>query len=542
MASQFGTRIRSMAFEAWSWWWELSNQKHQLPLAALKFFIAILAISWFYMLMNRIGKKGRLPPLPPGPPGLPLVGNLPFLDPDLHTYLAKLSQTYGPIMKLRLGRKTCIVMSSPSTAKQILKDHDAIFAYRNVPSVATVISYGGQDMFWAPYGPTWRMLRRICVREMMSKKSLDSLYELRRCEVRMTISYINTKAETPINIGEQVFITMVNLILNMLWGGGAGMLTDTGEERHKVGAEFRKFVVEVSELVSESNISDLFPIFSRFDLQGAERRMKKLLVWSDKIYDSIINQRLRMEVTGPNKELDDFLQILLRLMEEGDPKTPLTLTHIKAVFFDFMVAGTDTTSTVVEWAMAEMMAHPEIMQKAKKELEEVVGLNNVVEESHLPKLHYLDAILKEVQRLHPVAPLLIPRCPSDSCIVGGYTVPRGSNVMVNAWAIHRDPTIWENPLEFRPERFLKITNDKWDYSGNDYRYLPFGSGRRICVGLPLAERMLAYILASLIHSFDWSSPEGTKLELVEKFGIALKKATPLIALPYPRLFNPNLYS
>eukprot|EP00262_Sarcandra_glabra_P011769 TRINITY_DN289_c0_g3_i1.p1 TRINITY_DN289_c0_g3~~TRINITY_DN289_c0_g3_i1.p1 ORF type:complete len:327 (-),score=34.39 TRINITY_DN289_c0_g3_i1:156-1136(-) len=325
-------------------------------------------------------------------------------------------------------------------------------------------------------------------------------------------------------------------------GGGAGMLTDTGEERHKVGAEFRKFVVEVSELVSESNISDLFPIFSRFDLQGAERRMKKLLVWSDKIYDSIINQRLRMEVTGPNKELDDFLQILLRLMEEGDPKTPLTLTHIKAVFFDFMVAGTDTTSTVVEWAMAEMMAHPEIMQKAKKELEEVVGLNNVVEESHLPKLHYLDAILKEVQRLHPVAPLLIPRCPSDSCIVGGYTVPRGSNVMVNAWAIHRDPTIWENPLEFRPERFLKITNDKWDYSGNDYRYLPFGSGRRICVGLPLAERMLAYILASLIHSFDWSSPEGTKLELVEKFGIALKKATPLIALPYPRLFNPNLYS
>lgn len=209
---------------------------------------------------------------------------------------------------------------------------------------------------------------------------------------------------------------------------------------------------------------------------------------------------------------------------------------------DIVVGATDTTSTTLEWAMAEMMAHPEVMRKARDELQQVVGLDNAVEEAHLPRLTYLSAVLKEVLRLHPPVPFLVPRTPSESCTVGGYMVPKGARVMVNTWAIQRDPDCWAEPLEFRPERFLMDSTNKWDFSGQDFRYLPFGSGRRVCVGIPMGERMVTYILASLVHSFEWQLPVGKKLDLLENFGIILKKRSPLVLIPTPRLSNPQIYS
>lgn len=197
-----------------------------------------------------------------------------------------------------------------------------------------------------------------------------------------------------------------------------------------------------------------------------------------------------------------------------------------------VVGGTDTASNTIEFAMAELLNSPQIMKKAQQEIDQVVGNDNTVEESHLHKLHYLNNILKEVLRLHPVLPLLVPHSPSESCIIGGYTIPKGSRVFINAWAIQRDPSIWENPTEFRPERFL---DNKLDYSGHDFSYIPFGSGRRICAGLPMAERTVMYFLASLLHSFNWELPVGEKLDVSEKFGIVLKKKVALVVVPTPRL-------
>ena len=203
-----------------------------------------------------------------------------------------------------------------------------------------------------------------------------------------------------------------------------------------------------------------------------------------------------------------------------------------------VVGGTATTSNTVEFAMAEIMNKPDVLRKLQQEVDTVVGKDNIVEESHIQHLPYLYAVMKEVLRLHPVLPLLVPHFPSEAGIVGGYTVPKGSRVFINVWAIQRDPSIWENPTEFRPERFL---DNKWDYSGNDFNYFPFGSGRRICAGIGMAERMFMYSLASLVHSFDWKLPEGETLDLTEKFGIVLKKKMPLVAIPTPRLCNPTLY-
>ncbi|KDO65411.1 hypothetical protein CISIN_1g048742mg, partial [Citrus sinensis] len=454
--------------------------------------VAIIAVSWLI-------KKSRTPPLPPGPLGLPVLGNLLSIEPDFHRYCAKLSRVYGPIFKLKLGSKICIHISSPSLAKQILKDQDAIFANRDPPASALVTSYGLHDIVWMPNGPEWRQLRKVFVREMMSSLNLDDC-ALRRAEVREMVKEVYKKVGSPINLGEQMFLAILNVVMNMLWGSSLH-----GEERSSVGVEFRQVVGEIVEMLGKPNISDLFPTLAWLDLQGIESKTKKLVLWFDRIFDSVIVQRMKIDaakgqISKQNEENKDFLHFLLELKQQGEDKTSLSMTQIKGLLLDTVLGGTDTTSTTLEWAMAEMLQHSEIMRKVQQELDEVVGNGSIVEESHIPKLHFLQSVVKETLRLHPPLPLLVPHCPVESCTVGGYTIPKGSRVFVNVWSMHRDPEAWQNPLEFHPERFLKELG-KLEYQGTNFRYLPFGSGRRICAGISLAEKMVAYVLATLLHSF-----------------------------------------
>ncbi|CAL5355974.1 unnamed protein product [Camellia sinensis] len=285
----------------------------------------------------------------------------------------------------------------------------------------------------------------------------------------------------------------------MLWGG-----TVKGEERGKMEAKFRQVVAEMTELLGKPNLSDFFPGLARFDLQGIQKQMKGLAKRFDRIFQNIIDQRLKMDghESGTAEESVNFLQFLLKLKDDEDAKTPLTITYLKALLMDMVVGRTDTTSNTVAFALAEMMNKPQVLRKAQQEVETVVGKDNIVEESHIHKLPYLYAVMEDTLRLHPALPLLAPHCPTE--MVFG-----------------KDPSVWKNPLEFDPERFLG--DSKWDYSGNDFNYFPFGSGRRICAGTAMAERMFMFSLASLVHSFDWKLPEGEKLDLEEKFGIVLKK-------------------
>ncbi|XP_059639997.1 flavonoid 3'-monooxygenase CYP75B137-like [Cornus florida] len=526
-------KLSTFLSNSWSWWSQSNANNDELAPVVLTGVLILLLVSWYYWITFFSKSKKEHPPLPPGPLALPLVGNLLSLDPELHTYFTSLAPTYGPILRLWLGKKVGIVVASPAMAREVLKEHDAIFANRDVPVAGREAAYGGLDIVWTPYGPEWRMLRKVCVREMLSNTTLDSVYVLRRQEIRQTIGYLHRRVGSPVNVGEQMFLAVLNVITNMLWGG-----TVKGEERASIGGEFRQVVADMTSLLGKPNVSDFYPGLARFDLQGVQKEMKVLAQRFDRIFESMIDQRLKMDGQSGTTENKDFLQFLLKLKDEGDAKTPLTMTHLKALLMDMVVGGSETTSNTVEFAMAEMMNKPQVLQKVQQELDAVIGKDNIVEESHIHQLPYLYAVMKEVLRLHPALPLLVPHCPSETCIVGGYTIPKGARVFVNVWAIHRDPSIWENPLEFDPERFL---NGKWDYSGNDFNYFPFGSGRRICAGTAMAERMFLFSLASLLHSFDWKLPQGEKLDLEEKFGIVLKKKIPLVAIPTPRLSDPSLY-
>jgi cytochrome P450 len=203
-------------------------------------------------------------------------------------------------------------------------------------------------------------------------------------------------------------------------------------------------------------------------------------------------------------------------------------------------AGTNTTSATVEWAMAEIIKRPSILKQLQEELIQVVGKDKLVQEYHLPQLTFLSCVIKESMRLHPITPLLDRYNPNSPSTIGGYLIPEGTRIFVNVWAIQRDPSQWPNPLEFKPERFLQEEFQR-DFTGKEFDYLPLGSGRRICAGVAMAERMLGLLLATMVHSFDWNLPEGKEVDLSEKFGLVTKMAVPLVAIPTPRLSNELYY-
>ncbi|KAI7754199.1 hypothetical protein M8C21_019724 [Ambrosia artemisiifolia] len=272
---------------------------------------------------------------------------------------------------------------------------------------------------------------------------------------------------TKIDINKIAFDTELNVVTNMLWGCSK---SNEGGEFADMLERFREVEFKIIELMGTPNISDFIPFLSRFDLQGMNQEMLKQLEHVERIFNYIIEKKMKISSNKKDEAVKDgrkdFLEILLELKEEkNDPKS-FNIIHIKALLINIVVAATDTTSTMAEWVMAEILNNPSVMKKVQDELTEVIGMNSIVEEYHLPKLAYLDAVIKETLRLHPPLPFLIQRCPDESCKVGGYTIPKGTVVYINVWAIQRDSKNWTNPLEFKPERFL---NHKYDYNGNNFK-------------------------------------------------------------------------
>ncbi|KAF8028288.1 hypothetical protein BT93_E1022 [Corymbia citriodora subsp. variegata] len=513
---------------AWPWLWHAKEANDAIPRATTTLlFIAIAALR---------------------PRGVPFFGYLPFLGTNLHWKFTELAETYGPIYKLWLGSKLYVVVNSPSLAKEIMREQDRTFANRDPNIASAIATYGGRDIAFSSQGPYWKNLRKLFVRQLMSNSSLDACYGFRRQEVREALSDMYRKPGVPVNIGELALLILVNTVMAMLWGG-----TLQGEKREAIAIEFQKVAAKFMVLLGSPNVSDFFPALAWLDLQGVERDTKRVHQWLDDFIQSIIdcttkgttNEMFKQKggESKSNEQRKDFLQIFLDMeMDLEDNQSPMDKDEaLKAILTDIIVGGTDTTSTMVEWVMAELLQNRYVMNNVVHELIEVVGKDKMVEEHHLPKLKYLNAVIKEAFRLHPALPLLMPRTPSASCVVGGYMIPKGSIVFLNVGYIHRDPKIWDKPSEFRPQRFLEDPS-KYDLSGNNFTYMPFGSGRRMCAGLALAERMLPYVLASLLHSFEWELPPEFEMDLSDKFGLVVKKMKPLVAIPRPRLSAPELYT
>ncbi|KAH7665221.1 Flavonoid 3'-monooxygenase protein [Dioscorea alata] len=503
-------------------------------MSTLLLLTTLLISSLFLFLFafsNKNNKKDKAhqPPLPPCPIGWPILGNLPQLGSKPHQTLHNLSKIYGPLFRLRFGSVTVVVASSAGIASQFLRTLDANFSNRPPNSGAEHIAYNYQDIVFAPYGPRWRMLRRLCSLHLFSAKALDELRHVREGEVKLLASELVRAQGKEVSLGNLVNVCATNALSRAVVGrrvfeqGGVG--------------EFKEMVVELMKLAGVFNIGDFVPWLRPFDVQGVVGRMKRLHRWYDGFLSKIMEEH-RME--DGNKG-GDLLSVLLGLKddEHGDEEAKLTDTNIKALLLNLFTAGTDTSASTVEWAMAELIRHPDILAAVQAEIDAVIGRSRLVSELDLAKLPLLQAIIKETFRLHPSTPLSLPRTAAEPCEVGGFHVPGGATLLVNVWAIARDPEVWSDPLEFKPSRFLPGgSHADVDLKGAHFELIPFGAGRRICAGLSLGLRMVTLMVASLVHGFDWASADGLSpdnLDMTEAFGLTLQRTVPLKARPTPRL-------
>ncbi|BAT97206.1 hypothetical protein VIGAN_09058500 [Vigna angularis var. angularis] len=482
---------------------------------------AYLCIHIFFFSRSRKNTKYRK--LPPGPPNYPIIGNILQLWPSkLHQELHKLSKTYGPIMTVKIGTITTVVISSPNIAKEALHKKDRALASRFIPESVQALSHDQSSVVFLPVSSKWNTLRKVCATKIFSTHQLDSTQSLRHRKMKELLDYLHENCEKgrAVDIGETAFTTVLNAISNTLFS------LDLASYSSGVSQKFRSVISSVLAEASKPNVADYYPVFRRLDPQGARRRMKRYYRTLLDVFDCIVEERIqRVDSVDGNDVLESFLDITRRENSE------LTRHDVLHLFLqDLFVAGLDTTSATIEWVMAELLHNPEKLSKTKRELEKVFSESGFEpEDSTISKLTYLQAVVKETLRLHPTAPILIHKSVAEVDICG-FQVPKDAQVLVNVWSMGRDSSIWTDPNSFVPERFL----ENEDFKGEDHGFIPFGSGRRMCPGVALANRIVHTMLASLLYHFDWKLADGEKpedMDMTEKFSITLHKVKPLKTMP-----------
>ncbi|KAL3742660.1 hypothetical protein ACJRO7_018041 [Eucalyptus globulus] len=501
-----------------------------LQLSVFSFILLLLLFLFFLIrvISSRHGTKGCNLKLPPGPKKLPLLGNLHQMFGELpHHRLTDFAKTYGPVFYLQLGEIPVITICTPEAAKEVLKTEELTFADRPPFPAAEMTSYVGSSLFFSPYGEYWRQLRKICVLELLSVKRVRSFAWVREEEVSNLVKYIKSSSGLPLNLSEKIFACTNSIICKAAFG-----------HKCKQQDEFISSLQESIKLVSGFGPAELFPSLRfLFYINGMKFKLDKI----KRKYDEILNIILadhkiqreqclnRPEDTSGKEDLVDVLQ---RLQESNEIGFHLTTDNIKGVILDIIAAGSETSSTVLIWAMSEMLKNPNVMAKAQDETRRVLKGKDRVQESNIEKISYLKCVINETLRMHPPAPF-IPRAPREECKINGYDIPMNSRVLINAYAIGRDPRYWTNPEKFEPERFFESSVD---YKGLHHQFLPFGSGRRICPGISFATASVELILASLLYHYDWKLANGQtpeQLDMTEVFGATVGRKDDLYVIASP---------
>lgn len=368
-------------------------------------------------------------------------------------------------------------------------------------------------------------MRRLVTVDMLVLKRINATATVRRRCVNDMLRWISeesTKSEKGVHVARFVFLMTFNLFGNLM------LSRDVFDPDSESGSEFFTAMMGLMEWTGHANVTDLFPWLRWLDPQGLRGKMERDMGKALEIASKFVKERL--EEKRENKTRD-FLDVLLDFQKSESQETlNISDKDLNIFILEIFLAGSETTSSTIEWALTELLINRESMQKVKAELSSVVGAREM-EESDIDNLPYLQGVVKEALRLHPPIPLLVPRKAMKDTEFMGYFIPKDTQVFVNTWAIGRDPDVWDEPLVFKPERFFDC---KSDYKGHDYELIPFGAGRRMCAGVPLAHRILHLVLGSLLHRFDWeldSSVTRSTIDMRDNLGVTMRKLEPLLAVP-----------
>ncbi|PSS30718.1 Cytochrome P450 81E8 like [Actinidia chinensis var. chinensis] len=474
--------------------------------------VFLVFITFKFLSKARTNRRRNLPP---SPPALPVIGHLHLIKQPLHRTLQTFSQNLGSVFSLRFGSLLVVVVSSPSAAEECFTKNDVVLANRPRLTIGKYFGYNYSTVSAAPYGDHWRNLRRLMALEIFSTNRLNHFLSIRQDEIKRLLHRLHQKSSNDfarVELKSKFSELTFNIVMRMIAGKRyyGDDLVECEEAK-----EFREVVSEAFKVGGLSNPYDFLPVLRWIDFKGFEKNLGKLHKRMDSRLQGLIDEHRR------DKSKNTMIDHLLSL-QESQPEY-YTDSIIKGLMLVMILAGTDTSAVTMEWAMSLLVNHPGVLKKARAELDTHLGRDRLIDEPDLSKLHYLQAIISETFRLCPAAPLLVPHMSSNDCTIGGFNVPRGTILLVNSWAIHRDPSVWDDPTSFKPERF-----DGGEVEG--HKLMPFGMGRRACPGAGLAQRVIGLTLGSLIQCFEWERVGEELVDLSEGKGITMPKAVPLEAM------------
>nr|D2CGS0.1 RecName: Full=5-OH-xanthotoxin synthase; AltName: Full=Cytochrome P450 CYP71AZ1 [Ammi majus]ABO32529.1 cytochrome P450-dependent monooxygenase-like protein [Ammi majus] len=475
---------------------------------------------------------------PPGPPGLPFIGNFYQLykAPCIHEYLCTLSKRYGSLMTLRMGSVPILVVSSPKMAKEVLKTQDLAYCSRPMMTGMQKLSYNGLDVAFSPYSEHWRQVRKFCTLELFTQKRAQiDFRHVHEQEVSRMIARLSETAAASKDVNAfECFSNLATSIISRVAFGKRHDEDGIGKER------LQRMLSELDTMLSVYFVSDFFPMFGWIDsLTGMRARLDRTFKEMDMFYEELIDDHLKPD--RPESLTEDIIDVMLK--NKGCSSSSLTKDTMKAILLNVFNGGTGTSASLLVWAMTALMRNRGVMKKVQEEIRSVIGKKGNVDEDDIQNLPYLRAVVKETMRLYPTGALLIPRKTIESSIIGEdkdhmYMIKPKTLVYVSMWAIGRDPEIWKNPMKFVPERFLE--RHDINYQGQQFEYIPFGAGRRICPGIHLGLTTVELALANLLYTFNWEPPVGTRFEDINDEtvnGITLQKKNALYIRPKTYMFS-----
>ncbi|KAK4354721.1 hypothetical protein RND71_026915 [Anisodus tanguticus] len=398
------------------------------------------------------------------------------------------------------------------------------------------LGYNYTNLVWASYGRHWRNLRQIAILEILSTR-VQMFADIRRGEVhallqRLVRGTTNGGHSHTVDMKEALFEMTLNILMMMI--AGKQYYGDSAEELEK-SRRFKEIVTESFQLSGATNIGDFVPLLEWIGVNRLEDKVKLLKDKRDKFMQDLIEEHKNSKKGSSVEQKNNTMIDVLLSLQDSEPNY-YTDEVIRGMSIVMLTAGTDTTASTMEWALSLLLNNPEALKKVQKEIDTHIGESSrLLDDSDLVQLPYLHGIINETLRMCPAAPILVPHESSDECVIGGFRVPRGTLLLVNLWAIQNDFKLWEEPNDFKPERFIDFKGQR-----DGFRLMPFGYGKRGCPGENLAMHVAGLALGSLIQCFEWERTSEEPVDMTGGPGLTMPKAIPLLAKCRPRQNIDNL--
>ncbi|CAA7021909.1 unnamed protein product [Microthlaspi erraticum] len=473
--------------------------------------------------------------LPPSPPSMPIIGHLHLLLSSLiHKSLQRISSKYGPLLHLRIFNVPIVLVSSASMAHEIFKTHDVNISSRGLTPIDESLFFGSSGFFSAPHGDYWKFMKKLVVSKLLGPQAIQQSRSLRAEELERFYFDLLDKAvkKESVEIRKEAMKFTNNSTCKMV----------IGRSCWEENGEAERVRVLITESIALSK-KVLFATLLRKPLEkfGISLFKKEIMGISDR-YDEVLERFLveheeKLEKQHHHHQGVDLMDVLLEAKGDEKAEYKITRDNIKSLYVELFLGGTDTSKQTIQWTMAEIINSPKTIVRLREEMDSVVGKSSLIQETDLPNLPYLQAVVKEGLRLYPPVPIFGRRL-QEGCKMGGFYVSEKTTIVVNGYAVMRDPTYWEEPNEFKPERFLDSSRrlgQEEEIREQVLKYLSFGSGRRGCPGSNLAYIFLGTAIGMMIQCFDWRI-KGDKVNMEETLsGMVLTMAYPLKCTPVPRI-------